>query len=68
MVAADRQNSGPDVPPNVERINVDRGTELRYWASKWGCTKQDIFICEREVGPMAEDIEACLRRKGLIQR
>lgn len=53
--------------PDRIRVNPKEPYEVRDWAKHWGVTQQDVVDAEKNVGPMANDVEAELRRRGKIK-
>jgi hypothetical protein len=47
-----------------ERINVSEDHELRYWSTKFGCTKEELVAVVKRVGPMAKDVERAIAARG----
>ena len=47
-----------------QRINVDQDYELRHWSQKFGVSPDELRRAVRQVGPMADAVEAHLRGKS----
>ena len=58
-MADDKNNRGP---ADRDRINVHEDYELRYWSGKFGCTHDELKAAVKNVGVMARDVEAELKR------
>lgn len=55
-------------PRDRSRINMHEPYELRYWAEEhFRVTQRDIIDAVTAVGPMVNDVEQELRRKGKIR-
>lgn len=39
-----------------DRVNVNQEHEVRYWASKWGCTEDELRAAVEAVGVMVSDV------------
>ncbi len=50
-------------PQDAARVNVHEEHEVRYWTSKFGCTKEQLAAAVKAVGPMAKDVETQLKAK-----
>jgi hypothetical protein len=49
-------------PADGSRINLREEHEVRYWTGKYGVTKEQLEAAVREVGVMAKDVEAKLKK------
>jgi hypothetical protein len=56
----DKSNRGP---ADASRINVNEDYELRYWTKALGVSAERLRAAVEEVGVMADDVRAELRRK-----
>lgn len=45
------------------RMNVDSAYEVRYWTKELKCTATELRDAVREIGPMADDICAYLKKR-----
>jgi hypothetical protein len=55
----DKSNRGP---ADASRINVNEDYELRYWTKALGVSAERLRAAVEEVGVMADDVRAELRR------
>ena len=46
-----------------DRININESYELRDWAEKYNITAKQLIEAVKEVGPMAKDVEAYLKKR-----
>jgi len=53
--------------PDRDRVNIHEPYELRDWAGHWGVSEQAVKDCVGTAGVMAANVEACLKRKGLVK-
>ena len=44
------------------RINTNEDYEVRDWSKKFGVTPEELKAAVKAVGPMANDVEAHLKR------
>lgn len=56
----DKSNRGP---ADASRINVNEDYELRYWTKALGVSAERLRAAVEQVGVMADDVRAELRRK-----
>ena len=47
-----------------QRINVNQEHEVRYWSQTLGITPDRLRQVVKDVGPMAEAVEARVRQRG----
>jgi hypothetical protein len=59
MMTDDKSNRGP---VDASRINVNEDYELRYWTKALGVSADRLRAAVEEVGVMADDVRAELRR------
>ncbi|KFA87143.1 DUF3606 domain-containing protein [Archangium violaceum] len=59
-MADDPKKTGPE---DASRVNVNQEHEVDYWCGKFGCTAAELREAVREVGVMASDVEAYLKKK-----
>jgi hypothetical protein len=45
-----------------DRININQEHEVRYWSEKFGVSPEDLKCAVQDVGPMAKDVEAELKK------
>jgi hypothetical protein len=45
-----------------ERIDVNRNSEIVYWAERFGITRAQLIAAVAAAGPVAEDVERFLHR------
>lgn len=50
-------------PQDAARINVHEDYEVRYWTSKFGCTKEELEKAVHAVGVSAKAVEEYFRGK-----
>lgn len=50
-------------PPDRSRINIHEEYELRYWATKFGITTEQLRTAVIAVGPMARDVARHLGKR-----
>jgi Protein of unknown function (DUF3606) len=43
--------------PRLLVVNINKPSELRAWASYWGCTQQDVRDAVKIDGVMVEDVQ-----------
>jgi hypothetical protein len=55
----DKGNRGPS---DASRINLNEDYELRYWTKALGVSAERLRAAVEEVGVMADDVRAELRR------
>jgi hypothetical protein len=48
--------------PDRDRINITEVYKLRYWSNKFGVSKEELTAAVKRVGPIAEDVEAELKK------
>ncbi|GAC1597054.1 MAG: hypothetical protein NVS3B19_19450 [Ginsengibacter sp.] len=46
-----------------DRIDINEDYELRDWAEKYNVSAKELRDAVNEVGPMAKDIEAFLKKR-----
>lgn len=46
-----------------DRINLSEEYEVRDWAEKYNITPKELRDAVNEVGPMAKDVEAYLKKR-----
>lgn len=46
-----------------DRIDVNQDYELRDWSKKFGVSHDELKAAVKAVGPMANDVEAYLKKK-----
>ena len=51
------------VPADLGRINMSEDREIRYWTAKFGCTKAELVSAVGSVGPIANKVQAYLKRR-----
>ena len=49
-------------PADGTRVNVGEDYEVSYWCGKFGCTAEQLKAAVKNVGVMARDVEAALKR------
>ena len=54
---ADKQSERPDT-----RINVEDETDLRFWASQFGVSVEELRQAAKAAGPMLKDVRERLAR------
>jgi hypothetical protein len=42
--------------PDRDRINPDEDYEVRFWAEKWGVSREQLKQAVQKAGPMAKDV------------
>lgn len=47
---------------DADRINVHEDHEVAYWTKTLDCTKEELRAAVHQVGPMADDVRAYLKR------
>jgi len=47
--------------PQRLRVNVYKASELRAWASYWGCTQQNVRDAVKTSGVMVADVQDWLK-------
>lgn len=60
----DTQERGPI---NRTRINVNEGSELRYWTKQLNVSLEQVRSAVRKVGPEVDAVRRELERQGLIE-
>jgi hypothetical protein len=45
-----------------DRIALSEDYEVRYWSKKFGVTHDELRAAVKEVGPMAKNVEAHLKK------
>jgi Protein of unknown function (DUF3606) len=50
------------------RVSMQQKHEVAYWTQKWGISEEQLKAAHAAAGPMAEKIEAHLRKTGLLKR
>ena len=65
MTSADQKDRGP---VETTHLNVNNGSELRYWAKELNVSLEQVKSAVRKVGPLMTDIRAELERQGLGRR
>ena len=56
-----------DHAADAARVAMSQKHEVAYWTKKWGITEQQLKSAHDAAGPMAEKIEAHLRKTGVIK-
>lgn len=46
-----------------DRINLNEDYEVRDWAEKFNISAKELRDAVKEVGPMAKDVEAYLKKR-----
>ncbi len=52
---------------DAARVAMTQKHEVDYWTKKWGITEAQLAAAHKAAGPMAEKIEAHLKKSGLIK-
>jgi hypothetical protein len=63
-MADDKSKSGA---ADRARVNTHEKHELAYWTKKWGITEEQLKTAASAAGPMSANIEAHLRKTGVIK-
>jgi hypothetical protein len=50
-------------PQDADRINVNEDYEVKYWSGKFGVTAAELKAAVKNVGVMASNVEAELKRR-----
>ena len=56
----DKSKTGPE---DAQRVNIHEAYEVEYWCRKFGCTAEQLKTAVKNVGVMAADVEAELKRR-----
>jgi hypothetical protein len=48
-------------PQDAQRINIHEEHEVRYWAEKFGVSREQLEAAVKKVGVMAKDVERELK-------
>ena len=49
--------------PDRKRISLSEDYEVRDWSKKFGVTEEQLRAAVKKVGPMADDVQAELKKK-----
>ena len=58
-MADDRKQTGRQ---DDERINPDQDHELKYWAEKFGVSRDELRKAVQAAGPMVKDVQRHINR------
>ena len=56
-----------DWAADAARVAMSQKHEVAYWTKKWGISEDQLAAAHKVAGPMAEKIEAHLRKTGVIK-
>ena len=59
-MADNKKNIGK---PDRDRINLNEDYELQSWSKKFGVSSEKLKNAVKQVGSMASDVEAFLKKK-----
>jgi hypothetical protein len=51
-------------PRDRTRVNVNETWEVDCWTREFGCTSYELHEAVKMAGPMADNVQAYLKRKG----
>jgi hypothetical protein len=56
-----------DHAADAARVAMTQKHEVDYWTKKWGISEDQLKAAHTAAGPMAEKIEAHLKKTGVIK-
>ncbi|MGZ3446413.1 MAG: DUF3606 domain-containing protein [Myxococcaceae bacterium] len=56
-----------DWAADAARVAMSQKHEVAYWTRKWGISEEQLAAAHKVAGPMAEKIEAHLKKTGVIK-
>ena len=56
-----------DWAADAARVAMSQKHEVAYWTKKWGISEEQLASAHKVAGPMAEKVEAHLKKTGVIK-